>query len=53
MAVADQPEAFARRTVAFCRDPELSAQTGRKAVDYVKAVFSMDAVWNIIKDDFS
>ncbi len=52
LAVADDPEEFARRTLEYCRDPQLSAQTGRKAVEYVKSVFSMDAVWNIIKDDF-
>lgn len=52
LAVADTAEEFARKTLAYCRDPELSARTGRDAVEYVKNTFGMEAVWEIVKEDF-
>lgn len=52
LAVADTAEDFARMTLKYCEDPELSGRTGRAAVEYVKNTFGMEAVWEIVKEDF-
>lgn len=52
LAVADTAEEFAEKTLAYCKNPALSAKIGRDAVEYVKNTFGMEAVWEIVKDDF-
>lgn len=52
LSVADTAEDFAEQTLAYCKDPELSAKTGRNAVAFVKNTFGMEAVWEIVKEDF-
>ena len=52
LSVADTAAEFAQKTLQYCKNAELSAKTGRDAMAFVKDTFGMEAVWEIVKEDF-
>ena len=52
LGVADTAAEFAQKTLQYCKNAELSAKTGRDAMAFVKDTFGMEAVWEIVKEDF-
>lgn len=53
MAVADDPREFAH-TAALCySQPETCLDMSRKAKEYVKSRYSVEAAWSVVETDFS
>lgn len=52
LSVADTAAEFAQKTLQYCKNAELSAKTGHDAMAFVKDTFGMEAVWEIVKEDF-
>ena len=52
MKTADEPEAFAEQVVNLYRDPEACASMAAETQKYIREYFSVDAAWDVIKDDF-
>lgn len=52
MAVADDAKTFASKVLALYNDNNALHQTVQDYQNYVKQNNSIDAVWNIVKDDF-
>ena len=50
--IEDEPERFAEQVVNFYQDNEKLKALAEKTQKLVKAQFSTEAVWDIIKDDF-
>ena len=49
----DEPEAFASRTVELYRDTEKLAEISRRTQGYIREYFSMDALWDKVREDFT
>ena len=52
MEVADEPEQFAQKVLALYNDNNRLVKTVEDYQEYIKTHNSIDAVWNIVKDDF-
>ncbi len=52
MEIQDEAEAFARAAAALYGDPEACGRLSRKAQTYVRSHYSMDAAWEVIREDF-
>lgn len=52
MEVADEAETFASKVLSLYNDNDRLTETVQKYQSYVKENNSIDAVWNIIKEDF-
>ena len=52
MEVADEPEQFAQKVLALYNDNDRLVKTVEDYQEYIKTHNSIDAVWNIVKDDF-
>ncbi|MGN0158008.1 MAG: glycosyltransferase [Brotaphodocola sp.] len=52
LIVEDEPEAFAERTAELYQDIDACRELCRKTQHYIREHFSIDAAWNVIKDDF-
>lgn len=52
LCVEDDAAAFAENIVELYDDAEKLAEMGNKTQEYIKEHFSIEAVWNIVKDDF-
>lgn len=50
--VEDDAAAFAENIVKLYGDAEKLSEMGNKTQEYIKEHFSIEAVWNIVKDDF-
>ena len=53
VTVEDEPEAFASRTVELYRDTEKLAEISRRTQGYIREYFSMDALWDKVREDFT
>jgi len=53
MKTADEPEAFAEQVVNLYADPEACASMAAETQKYIREYFSVDAAWDVIKDDFT
>ena len=53
LAVEDEPEAFAEKTVELYLDTDACRKLCRKTQDYIKEHFSMDAAWKVVEEDFT
>ena len=52
VAIEDEPKSFSNRTVELYRDIQALANCSKKGLAYVKENFSVESVWNRIKDEF-
>jgi glycosyltransferase involved in cell wall biosynthesis len=52
VAVEDEAEAFAQKTIAMYRDTEGLKATSLKSQIYIKEYFSQDAQWRTVEEDF-
>ena len=52
LCIEDEPEAFAQKVVELYEDNEKLADMGNKTQEFIKDKFSVDAVWDIVKEDF-
>ncbi len=52
MAIADQPEAFAQAVCALYTSPEACQALSRRAQEYIREKYSMEAAWKVIEEDF-
>ena len=50
--IADDPENFANAVTEMYQNPKMLEQTVENYQKLVKENFSIDAVWNIVKEDF-
>ena len=53
VTVEDEPEAFAEGTVRLYRDTEGLAEISRRTQSYIREHFSMDALWDKVREDFT
>ncbi len=53
MKTADEPEAFVEQVVKLYADPEACASMAAETQKYIREYFSVDAAWDVIKDDFT
>lgn len=53
MVIRDLAEEFAEETVRLYLDEQRLKAACRKAQDYVRANYSIEAAWEVIKDDFT
>ncbi len=52
MEIADNPDTFAGALAELYSDPERCADMSKKSQEYIRAHYSVDAAWDIIKEDF-
>lgn len=52
VCVEDDPNCFAERIMSLYQDDEKLIDMAQKTQQFIKEKFSIDAVWNIVKDDF-
>ena len=52
LEVRDQPEDFADTVVRLYDDTEKLREMAEKTQDYIKNHFSIDAAWEVIREDF-
>ena len=52
VAVEDEAEAFAARAVELYRDAKGLAEISRRMQRYIREYFSMDALWEKVREDF-
>ena len=52
LLVEDKAEDFAGAVVKFYGDEKRLAQLSQKTQEYIKAHFSVDAAWEVIREDF-
>lgn len=52
LKIEDEAVAFANETIALYENPEECSRLSRSTQQYIRDHFSVDAVWNIIQDDF-
>lgn len=52
VAVEDEAEAFAQHTMELYRDTQGLAEISRKTQTYIREYFSMDALWEKVREDF-
>ena len=52
LLVEDKPEDFAGAVVKLYGDEKRLAQLSQKTQEYIKAHFSVDAAWEVIREDF-
>lgn len=52
LIVEDKPERFAKAVTALYDDQECLARLSDKTQEYIKAHYSLDAVWDVIREDF-
>ena len=52
MGIADGPEEFARKAADLYQDPERLAGMAAKTQDYIRSRYSLEAAWNVIREDF-
>ena len=52
LRIEDKPEDFARAVTELYEDDEKLAQMCGKTQEYIKAHFSEEAVWNVVREDF-
>ena len=52
LLVEDQPEAFADTVVKTYSDTEKLAELSKKTQSYIRDHFSIDAAWEVIREDF-
>ena len=52
VAVEDEAQAFAERAVAMYRDIQGLEEISKKTQKYIREYFSMDALWEKVKEDF-
>ena len=53
MVIADQAEAFAEAVSDIYQSPESCQALSQRGQEYVREYYSMDAAWNVIKEDFA
>ncbi|MDO4269118.1 MAG: DnaB-like helicase C-terminal domain-containing protein [Eubacteriales bacterium] len=53
MKVADEPEAFAEQVVSLYGDLKACGAMAMETQKYIRDYFSVDAAWDVIKDDFT
>ena len=53
VAVEDEAKAFASRAVELYRDTEGLAEISRRTQSYIREHFSMDALWDKVREDFT
>lgn len=53
MRIADEPEAFAEQVVKLYGDPGACASMAVETQKYIRDYFSVDAAWDVIKEDFT
>ncbi len=53
LCVVDDAEEFAKNVVRLYRDKEELKAMANKTQEYIREHFSVDAVWNIVREDFS
>ncbi|MDO4294768.1 MAG: glycosyltransferase [bacterium] len=52
LCVEDEAAAFAEKVIALYENPEQCAKMSQNTQNYIREHFSVDAVWDIIKEDF-
>ena len=52
LKIEDEAEAFANTVVDLYSDEDALVELANKTQSFIKENFSIDAVWNIIKEDF-
>lgn len=52
LLVEDKPRDFADAVVNLYYDNEKLAELSEKTQDYIREYFSIDAVWNVVREDF-
>ena len=52
VAVEDEAQAFAEKAVQMYRDVNGLKETSGKTQSYIRDYFSMDALWEKVKEDF-
>lgn len=52
LVVRDEPAEFASAVTELYSDTQRLRELGRKTQDYIKNHFSVDAAWDVIRDDF-
>lgn len=52
LCVADEPTEFAQKVIELYDNAEKLTAMGNKTQDFIKEKFSVEAVWNVVKDDF-
>ncbi len=53
MKVADEPEVFAEQVVSLYGDLKACGAMAMETQKYIRDYFSVDAAWDVIKDDFT
>lgn len=53
LVVADEPELFAKAVIELYNNHQELVRLAEGTQEYIKSHFSIDAVWDIIKDDFN
>lgn len=53
MKIADEPEVFAEQVVNLYGDPGACASMAVETQKYIRDYFSVDAAWDVIKEDFT
>ena len=52
LCVEDEPTKFAQKVIELYDNAEKLSEMGNKTQDFIKEKFSVEAVWNVVKDDF-
>lgn len=52
LVVEDKPERFAQAVTALYSDEECLARLSDKTQEYIKAHYGLDAVWDVVREDF-
>ncbi len=52
LCIEDEADKFAERVLALYNDADKLTEMANKTQEFIKAKFSVDAVWDIVKDDF-
>ena len=50
--IQNEPENFVTAVLDLYEDEQKLAEMSSKSIDFIKENFSMDAAWNIVKEDF-
>ncbi|MEG2870756.1 MAG: hypothetical protein RR875_04305, partial [Clostridium sp.] len=52
LLIEDTPERFAQAVIELYTDSTRLLEISEKTQTYIKEHFSVDAVWNVVKEDF-
>ena len=53
LEVADGAEEFAQKTVELYENPERLRELSDRTQEYIRANFSVDGAWDVVKEDFT